>query len=289
MRADPYQARARALALQAGLDPDAKIDRPGQRPMPTWCTFRDAARKEQVATETAAVAGALPPQAPAFQNAPLKVFGEHDEGTLAQMRNCMGVGNVVAGVICADGHLGYAQPVGGVIAYEGQISISGVGFDIGCGNMAVRLDTPFAAIADRIGPIIKDVSRIISFGVGRTNEERVKHELFDDGEAWAASDMEAYRQKAGAQLGTVGSVNHYVDLMRDEAGFVWIGVQFGSRGLGHTSATRYLKAAGGKDGMNVPPAVIDEDYDPVRNAGHGCARDTSSGGLPDGNSKYSGV
>ena len=47
--------------------------------------------------------------------------------------------------------------------------------------------------------------------------------------------------------------------MRDEDGFVWIGVHFGSRGLGHTSATRYLKAAGGKDGMNVPPAVVDED------------------------------
>jgi tRNA-splicing ligase RtcB len=71
--------------------------------------------------------------------------------------------------------------------------------------------------------------------------------------------MEDYRQKAVTQLGTVGSGNHYVDLMRDEAGFVWIGVHFGSRGLGHTSATRYLKAAGGKDGMNVPPAVIDED------------------------------
>jgi hypothetical protein len=72
MRADPYQARARALALEAGLDPDAKIDRPRQRPMPTWCTFRDAARKEQVAVETGAVAAALPPQAPAFQNAPLR-------------------------------------------------------------------------------------------------------------------------------------------------------------------------------------------------------------------------
>ena len=46
------------------------------------------------------------------------------------------------------------------------------------------------------------------------------------------------------QLGTVGSGNHYVDLMRDEAEPVWIGVHFGSRGLGHTSATRYLKAAG---------------------------------------------
>jgi tRNA-splicing ligase RtcB (3'-phosphate/5'-hydroxy nucleic acid ligase) len=258
-KSDRYEVRARELALAAGVDPDGRIERPGQRPMPTWCAYRDAARAEQVAAETAAVAAELPPQAPQYQDAPLQVFGQHDEGTLAQMRNCMGVGNVVAGVVCADGHLGYAQPVGGVIAYEKQISISGVGFDIGCGNVAVRLDTPFSAIEDRVGEIIKDVARLISFGVGRTNEERVEHELFDDSEAWTKSDMGAYRQKAGAQLGTVGSGNHYVDFMRDEAGLVWVGVHFGSRGLGHTSATRYLKAAGGKDGMNVPPAVIDED------------------------------
>jgi tRNA-splicing ligase RtcB (3'-phosphate/5'-hydroxy nucleic acid ligase) len=104
--------------------------------------------------------------------------------------------------------------VGGVIAYEGQISISGVGFDIGCGNMAVRLDTPHSAIADQVGPIIRDVARTISFGLGRRNEERAEHELFDDAEAWRASGMEDYRQKAGAQFGTVGSGNHYVDLMR---------------------------------------------------------------------------
>jgi tRNA-splicing ligase RtcB (3'-phosphate/5'-hydroxy nucleic acid ligase) len=261
-RPDPYETRARELATAAGLDPDARIERPGQRSMPTWCTFRDAVRAEHMGRETAAAAAeiaTIAPQAERFQNSPLEIFGEHDAATIAQMRNCMAVGNVVAGVICADGHLGYAQPVGGVIAYEKQISISGVGFDIGCGNMAVRLDTPFAAIEDRVGPIIKDVARVISFGVGRSNEERVEHALFDDGEAWKESDMEAYRQKAVAQLGTVGSGNHYVDLMRDESGLVWIGVHFGSRGLGHTSATRYLKAAGGKDGMNVPPAVIDED------------------------------
>jgi tRNA-splicing ligase RtcB len=261
-RPDPYQARARELAVAAGLDPDARIERPGQRSLPTWCTFRDAARAEHMAHAAAAAAeeiATIAPQAAEFQTSPLQIFGEHDPATIAQMRNCMGVGNVVAGVVCADGHLGYAQPVGGVIAYEKQISISGVGFDIGCGNMAVRLDTPFDAIEDRVGAIIKDVARVISFGVGRSNEERVEHALFDDGEAWKESDMEAYRPKAVAQLGTVGSGNHYVDLMRDEAGLVWIGVHFGSRGLGHTSATRYLKAAGGRDGMHVPPAVIDED------------------------------
>jgi tRNA-splicing ligase RtcB len=175
------------------------------------------------------------------------------------MRACMGVGNVVSGVICADGHLGYAQPVGGVIAYEKQVSISGVGFDIGCGNMAVRLDVPFASIQDRVGTIVQDVSKAVSFGIGRTNAERAAHELFDDEESWFASDMGAYRAKAEAQLGTVGGGNHYVDLLRDESGFIWIGAHFGSRGLGHTSATRYVKAAGGKDGIHVAPAIVDEE------------------------------
>ena len=259
-RPDPYYARARELCAAAGIDPDSRVGE--GRGQPAWCTFRDAARGEHLAREQAEAAASitsLRPQEPQYQNSPLKVFGQHDEATVRQMRNCMAVGNVVAGVICADGHLGYAQPVGGVIAYEKQISISGVGFDIGCGNMAVRLDVPYSAIQDRVGEIIKDVSKVISFGVGRTNEERVEHDLFDDGDAWRESDMEAYRQKAVSQLGTVGSGNHYVDLMRDESGLVWIGVHFGSRGLGHTSTTRYLKEAGGKDGMNVPPAVIDED------------------------------
>jgi tRNA-splicing ligase RtcB (3'-phosphate/5'-hydroxy nucleic acid ligase) len=252
---DPLESRARELCIAAGMDPDSRVGE--GRGMPAWCTFRDAARQEFVLAEARALE--LPPQASQYQNAPLKVFGKHDEGTLAQMRNCMGVGNVVAGAICADGHLGYAQPVGGVIAYEGQISISGVGFDIGCGNMAVRLDTRFVDIQDRVGPIIKDIARTISFGIGRTNADRVEHELFDDADAWKASGREDYRSKAVAQLGTVGSGNHYVDLLRDEEGFVWIGVHFGSRGLGHSSATKYLQAAGGKDGMNVPPAVINED------------------------------
>jgi len=164
-RSDAYEARARELAVAAGQDPNARVERPGLKSMPVWCTYRDAARAEHLAAEAAALV--LPPQAPAFQNATLQVFGQHDDATIAQMRNCMGVGNVVAGVVCADGHLGYAQPVGGVIAYERQVSISGVGFDIGCGNMAVRLDTPYADVKDRAGAILDDVGRVISFGIGR--------------------------------------------------------------------------------------------------------------------------
>jgi len=107
--------------------------------------------------------------------------------------------------------------------------------------------------------ILADIRSNISFGVGMANETKVDHALFEDSEAWAASGMNDYKQKAHSQLGTVGSGNHYVDLFSDEQGFVWIGVHFGSRGLGHTTATRYLKLAGGKDGINVPPTVLDED------------------------------
>jgi tRNA-splicing ligase RtcB (3'-phosphate/5'-hydroxy nucleic acid ligase) len=260
-RPDPLEERARALALAAGVDPEARVPHltDPDRTMPAWCGFRDAARAERQAEHARAVAEGLAPQPAAYRESPLRVFGQHEQATLDQMRICMGVGNAVAGVVCADGHLGYAQPVGGVIAYERQVSISGVGFDIGCGNLAVRLDTPHAAIQDRVGPILADIRRTISFGLGRANDERAEHPLLDDEEAWRASGMADYRGKAAAQLGTVGSGNHYVDLMRDEAGMVWIGVHFGSRGLGHTSATRYLKLAGGKDGMHVPPAVVDED------------------------------
>src|SRR4029077_14810177 len=95
-RSDPYQVRARELCLAAGIDPDSRIERPGLRAMPAWCAYRDAARQGHLAREAQAAAegiAAMRPQAPEFQDAPLKVFGQHDEATLAQMRNCMAVGN----------------------------------------------------------------------------------------------------------------------------------------------------------------------------------------------------
>jgi tRNA-splicing ligase RtcB len=64
------------------------------------------------------------------------------------------------------------------------------------------------------------------------------------------------KKMAEDQLGTVGSGNHYVDLFTDELDRVWIGVHFGSRGLGHKTATWFLEKAGAKDGMDVEPCVI---------------------------------
>ena len=207
-------------------------------------------------------------QQPEFAASPLMTFGEPDENTLKQIHTCMGVGNVRGGVLCADGHVGYAQPVGGVVAYDGMISISGVGFDIACGNMAVKTNIPFGAVRNRILPLLKDISRRVSFGLGRTTGKKgnIEHPIFDDVDAWKDADVEHLRQLAETQMLTCGTSNHYVDLMYevgDEADLdkapVWIGVHFGSRGMGFKSTTQYLNRAGGKEGMFIAPTVLRTD------------------------------
>src|SRR5437763_16443684 len=183
-----------------------------------------------------------------------KIFGQHDEATIKQIETCVSAG-AERGVLCADGHKGYAQPIGGVVAYKDRISLSGVGFDIACGNLAIRTDAKGSEVAPKVKSIMDDVVREISFGIGRKAKTRVDHELFAD-EAWKIAPISGLKEIARDQLGTVGGGNHYVDIFADEQDRVWVGVHFGSRGLGHKTATHFLKAAGGQDGMDVPPTVV---------------------------------
>lgn len=190
----------------------------------------------------------------------IKIIGQHEENTIAQLKNCVEKG-AVRGVLCADGHLGYAQPVGGVVAYKDAISISGVGFDIACGNMAVKLPLKYPEIKDRLDDIGQKIMGNISFGVGRTNKQPVEAACLEDDPAWGHPYVQTLRDLARSQLGTVGSGNHYVDVFYDKEEHVWIGVHFGSRGLGHKIATHFLEQAGGQDGMMVDPCVIKTDSD----------------------------
>src|SRR5207247_1620095 len=57
--------------------------------------------------------------------------------------------------------------------------------------------------------------------------------------------------------GTVGGGNHYVDVFADENRDIWVGVHFGSRGLGHTVASGFLSLSQGKQwGERVPEVEV---------------------------------
>lgn len=184
----------------------------------------------------------------------IPIYGtEVDEGALSQIKTCARTAAHCA--LMADHHKGYAVPIGGVVAYEDAISPSGVGYDIGCGNKAARLTIPLNSMP-KMSVLMDKIWARISFGVGQKNENKVEHELFDDGNAWNNPFVKPLKELARQQLGTVGSGNHYVDIFRDEQDRIWVGVHFGSRGFGHKIATAVLKSAGAKDGMDVEPCVL---------------------------------
>lgn len=96
-------------------------------------------------------------------------------------------------------------------------------------------------------------------------KERVEHPVLEN---IRNAEFEPQRKLAGlaeSQLGTVGSGNHYVNLMEDEEGRVWVGVHFGSRGFGHKTASGFLALAQGlsfggravEGEMDSPPVLLE--------------------------------
>ena len=111
----------------------------------------------------------------------ITTFGEVDARSLEQLERCMAAGDAEFGVLCADHHPGYSQPIGGGIAYEGYVSPSGVGYDIGCGNKAARTELTEADL-DALGgveSIMREITRRISFGMGVPAHERTDHPVLD--------------------------------------------------------------------------------------------------------------
>lgn len=209
----------------------------------------------------------------------LRIYGEADARTIDQIERCRSVEEGARAVLCADNHLGYSQPIGGAVAYRDHISPSGVGYDIGCGNKAVKTTVRLNDIergersaagnkrADGVAGIMDEIVRRVSFGMGRNNDEPADHPVLDQIKEAAFAPQRQLYDHAAKQLGTVGSGNHYVDLFVDEDDFVWIGVHFGSRGFGHKTASGFLALSQGlkfeehasEGEMDSPPVVFPTD------------------------------
>ena len=194
----------------------------------------------------------------------LIAFGDVEPASRLQIERCLeAAGESSRGVLCADHHKGYSMPIGGVVASDQVVMPAGVGYDIGCGNCAVQTNLKAADVD--IKRVMDDVWRTISFGMGRNNDERISdHPVFESIGKSPVKQQRNLLSLARGQLGTVGGGNHYVDLFEDRGdGSLWVGVHFGSRGLGHKTASGFLALAANKswdarvgDNMDAPPAVI---------------------------------
>jgi tRNA-splicing ligase RtcB (3'-phosphate/5'-hydroxy nucleic acid ligase) len=116
----------------------------------------------------------------------MRIFGVHEPQTVAQLTDV--ASRAVRVALMADGH---------------------VGFDIACGNAAIRTNVSVEQLG-RLEPLADEIAATISFGIGRknrANDAPTNDPLFDD-DAWDAAppkERRALREKARSQLGTVAS------------------------------------------------------------------------------------
>ena len=177
-----------------------------------------------------------------MSNKNIHIFAENVEPkALEQFESAMALDGVVAGALMPDVHVGYSLPIGAVVATEGTIYPSWVGYDIGCGMCALKTPWAVSDIKGHEKEIFDKVYAEIPCGVGKAHDYIPK--WYSDAYRRTGVADEVLNAK-GAQLGTLGSGNHFIEIGGDEGGNLWIIIHSGSRGLGHQIATHYMKLAG---------------------------------------------
>ncbi len=229
-----------------------------------------------------------------------------DDQSLRQVANVACLPGIVGRSIgMPDIHWGYGFAIGGVAAFDpdagGVISPGGVGYDINCGVRLLRSDVTLDELRPRLGRLMDRIMRDVPAGVGegydsddRTLTAREVREVLARGATWAVergygtADDLAHTEAGGrlpsaepdrvggravergrAQLGTVGSGNHFIELgcvreiyderaasaLRLGLGSVAVLIHSGSRGLGHQVCTDHLEAmlsAASRYGIELP-------------------------------------
>ncbi|MER3424076.1 MAG: RNA-splicing ligase RtcB [Nitrospiraceae bacterium] len=231
-------------------------------------------------------------QVPARIYATASILSEMDSGVFEQVTNVACLPGIRRYALCMpDGHWGYGFPIGGVAAFdpdEGVISPGGVGYDVNCGMRLIRTDLTLTDVRPHLEQLMTELFRKVPAGVGSRGFVKLSRGEFNDvmrdGARWCIEhgygwkeDLERIEeggripgadpskiseqafQRGHAQLGTLGSGNHYleVQVVSDDRIFdretaaafgitghdqIVVMVHCGSRGFGHQVATDYLKA-----------------------------------------------
>jgi tRNA-splicing ligase RtcB len=239
----------------------------------------------------------IPPGEKAGMQVPARIYASEallaqmDAGVFEQVTNVACLPGIVRAALCMpDGHWGYGFPIGGVAAFRadtGVISPGGIGFDINCGMRLLRTRLTEDEVRPRLVELVEALFRAVPCGVGARGFLRVQEaELRDvmrEGAGWCVrrglgwpEDLERTEgrgclpgadpervspravERGLAQLGTLGSGNHYLEIQVvrpgaihdervgrvlgiDAPGQVFVMLHCGSRGFGHQVGTDYLR------------------------------------------------
>jgi tRNA-splicing ligase RtcB len=140
-----------------------------------------------------------------------------------------------------DVHTGYGLPIGGVMPLVNAISPHAVGYDIGCGMLAVRTSLTDIDLETQKN-IFAEIRHTIPVGFNH-RKECIEWELFEPNSLPDCPVVKKEIDSARHQLGTLGGGNHFIELQKGDDGNIWFMIHSGSRNLGHKICTYYDRLA----------------------------------------------
>ncbi|MFE6827850.1 RtcB family protein [Streptomyces sp. NPDC057690] len=176
-----------------------------------------------------------------------------EEGALQQLRNVATLPWIKGLAVMPDVHYGKGATVGSVIAMRGAVCPAAVGVDIGCGMSAVRTSLTANDLPGDLSPLRSKIEQAIPVGRGM-HDTAVEPERFHGfatagwDNFWGRFDgvAEAVKfraERAGKQMGTLGSGNHMIEICLDQADSVWLMLHSGSRNIGKELAEHHIGVA----------------------------------------------
>lgn len=143
-----------------------------------------------------------------------------------------------------DAHFGMGSTVGSVIPTVGAILPASVGVDLGCGMIAVKTQFKKDELKDlpKLRHSIERSVPVSAGGYNRTITASAQTRIAEL-ENKANKDYSGIDGKWKIQMGTLGSGNHFIEIVHDENDDVWAFLHSGSRGIGNKIAQKHIKIA----------------------------------------------
>ena len=150
--------------------------------------------------------------------------------------------------VMPDCHLGKGAAVGSCIPTEQALIPAAIGVDIGCGMIAVKTSLVRDDMPDDLVEIREAIEHQIPLSAGKYNRsiKRTAVSKVAELENLAGDRLNDYTKiapKWRLQLGSLGSGNHFIELVTDEHENVWLFLHSGSRGIGNKLAMFHIRVA----------------------------------------------
>ena len=144
-----------------------------------------------------------------------------------------------------DCHAGMGMPIGGVLPTKDVVIPNAVGVDIGCGMRAVKTNVRAEIIEEDFlrKIIMRGIRERIPLGLDHHEEMQDEKYLPSGFNIDRLPVVKRQYVSIHRQVGTLGGGNHFIELQKDEEGWLWIMIHSGSRNLGKQVGNHYNERA----------------------------------------------